>query len=262
MNKKIYKYLLLAFNWLKIKKIYKYLLVFNSKMIRKIHKYLLLELDLPVTKKIYKYLLSAFKWLMNFYEIHPYRFSFIIAVIIISYSLFHASDLDIDQDMFIINENIIIVDIDEVQVHRRTAKKDYSLDEEIATTNIKNIERAVGVSDNIVDYDLLPDTSNLVTPRPVGRLKKIYPKIARDMNVEARLSLEILYDKDGKVRNVKVLGIMLSNPLPDKLHEEMEKKFIRDAKKILIGHQFTPPVYKGVKIPLKMATTFQFRLED
>ncbi len=199
---------------------------------------------------------------MNFYEMRPYLFSFIIAMIIISYSLFHTPDVETAGKNFNVNENIIIVDIDKIKFQKRVARKDYSLDDGIASTNLKNIERAVGTYDDAVDFDFVPDTSNLVTPMPVGSLKKIYPKIARDMDVEARLSLEILYNKDGIVKNVKVLGIRLSKSLPGKLQDEVEAKFIRDAKKILLNHQFSPAIYKGVKIPLKMSTTFQFRLEE
>lgn len=210
---------------------------------------------------IAEYFIKFIKLIMYYDDKHPYVSSFILAIIITLYFLFRIPFIETAEDTIVLTQEMIIVNIDKIQAPRRIVKKEISIEEsEVATKNTNIIERAVGISEDAsaVDIAFFP---NIAPPRPVGRLKKRYPKIAREMNIEAVINIELLISKDGKVRNVKILGIRLSKALPAELHSEIAGLFSKDAIKILLGTQFTPPIISGKRVPIKMEMPLRFRLE-
>lgn len=205
----------------------------------------------------YKNILYDFlKW----EEEHPYLFSLILSLLFISYILFSTPSIDTTTEQFNPNEYIQIVNIDKIQAPKRIVKKQVSTEEGNLDESEPVVERAVGTSDdaNAVDIAFFP---NIAPPRPVGRLKKRYPKKAREMNIEAVLNIELLVAADGIVKNVRILGIRLSKALPPELHLQLSKEFSKDVLKILIGAQFTPPIVHGKQVPIKMEMPLRFRLD-
>jgi len=210
--------------------------------------------------KIYKRIKTLLNRLFHLYDIHPYLFSLTLSLLIISYFLFSVPSVKTAEDDFLYDDDMIIVDIDNVKLFRRVAKLDYSLDEGTVSSNIQNIERAVGLSDdaNAVDIAFLP---NIAPPRLIGRLKKRYPKIGEKMEVEALINTELLIDAEGFVKHVNILGIRLSKSLPARVNDKVEKAFMREAVIALKGARFSPPVIDGKNVPIKMEMPIKFRLE-
>ncbi|HSV97739.1 MAG TPA: energy transducer TonB [Spirochaetota bacterium] len=191
---------------------------------------------------------------------HPYGFSFLVSALFMGFLLFSGESLEINSEDLIPMENIQFIDMETVQAPRRIVKKDLSIDKSDTAEDSADAERAVGVSDdpNAVDLAFFP---NIAPPRPVGKLEKRYPKIASEMNVEAVINVELLISSNGKVRNVSILGIRLSKALPSEIHAKIAKEFARDAKIILMGAQFSPPVVNGKRVPIRMEMPLKFRLE-
>jgi len=191
---------------------------------------------------------------------HPYEFSFIVSVLLMAYLLFSSESLDVSREDLVPLENIQFIDMETVQAPKRIVKKDLSLDKSDTTDTSADVDRAMGTNDdpNAVDLAFFP---NIAPPRPVGRLQKRYPKIAREMSIEAVINVELLVSSTGKVRNVNILGIRLSKALPPEVHARVAKEFARDAKIILMSAQFSPPVVNGKRVPIKMEMPLKFRLE-
>ncbi|MDY6933370.1 MAG: energy transducer TonB [Spirochaetota bacterium] len=195
-------------------------------------------------------------------EGHPYSFSFILALLFVSYLLFYTPSLEISEEDYTPTEHIQFIDITQIEARapKRIVKKQFSIKEGDVSESAANIERAVGTSDdpNAVDIAFFP---NIAPPKPIGKLKKLYPKIAKEMNIEAIINVELLIATNGKVRNVDILGIRLTKALPTKMHIKISSVFARDARKILLGAQFTPPIVNGKRVPIKMELPLRFRLE-
>jgi len=176
------------------------------------------------------------------------------------YLLFHVPPVKTAEQEAIFNEELIIVNIDKIKFQKLSARKDYDLTETTASTNIKNVERAEGISveQGAVDLSFMP---NVVPPHLISRLKDIYPKIAEQMDIEASVFTEILINEKGVLININIIGIRLSKSLPGKLQSQVEATFIRDTKKMLLNSRWTPTIINGKKIPIKMVYEFQFKLE-
>lgn len=194
---------------------------------------------------------------------HPYLSSAILSTIIMAFILFYAPPIEITEEDLSPADNIIFVDFDQLQVNtaRRVVRREVSTTAGDADPSSSDVERAQGASDdpNAVDLAFQP---NVVPPRPIGRLKKTYPQVAREKGIEATINVELLIASNGKVKAVRVLGIRLSKALPADVHTEIAKAFARDAIKILQEARFTPPVVQGRNVPVKFEMPLRFRLED
>lgn len=197
--------------------------------------------------------------IQNWESKHPYVFSCIVSSIIVMYALFRSPSLEISDEDAIPTDNIQFVNIDTIQAPKRVVKKEISTEESDVSEDTTNVERAVGTSDdeNAVDIAFFP---NIAPPKPVSRLKKLYPKTAKEMDIEATVNVELLISANGKVKNVKILGIRLSKALPTEMSTKLTKAFSRDAFKILYGAQFSPPIVNGKQVPIKMEMPLKFRL--
>ncbi len=190
---------------------------------------------------------------------HPYIFSSIISALIMLYALFYTTALEIVEEDILPTDKIEFIDIDVDVRPQRFAKKRISTDEGEVTANSDLVERAVGMSEdeNPVDLAFYP---NIAPPRPIGRLKKYYPKIARQKEIEATINVELLITSNGKVKNVHILGIVLSKVLPADIHSGIAKAFAKDTIKILESVRFTPPIVNGKRVAVKMEMPLRFRL--
>ena len=103
---------------------------------------------------------------------------------------------------------------------------------------------------------------NVIPPKPVGKLKILYPKSAKDVKVEATVATEITIDINGKVTSVRILGVKLSKTVSLEMQKLLKNDFASDAKKILLGAQFSPPIVNGKRSPIKMELPLKFKLED
>lgn len=193
------------------------------------------------------------------YDRNPYLYSFLLSVFFISFFLFYSPSLDIEEDISP-TEKLTIVDIDTIEAPKRIVKKTISTEEgEVSET--ETTERAKGTSDlsNAVDLSFYP---NIAPPKPIGRLKKIYPKSAREMSIEATLYVEIFIAPSGKVINVHIRGARLNKDLPPDVYGKIVADFTRAARKTLIGARFTPPVVQGKKVPVKMEMPLRFVMNN
>ncbi len=193
---------------------------------------------------------------------HPYRFSFIIALIFVSYLLFYTPSFEFSEEDIVLDEQLQFVDIRQVEARapKRVVKKQVATQEDDVSETSSNVDRAMGASDdaNAVDMAFYP---SIAPPKPIGKLKKRYPKIAKKMGIEAVINVELLIASNGKVRNVDILGVRLTKALPTELHMKISALFAKDALKILLGARFSPPIVNGKRTPIKMEMPLKFRLK-
>ncbi|MFH1380057.1 MAG: energy transducer TonB [bacterium] len=191
---------------------------------------------------------------------HPYSMSFLCAVVLLSYMLFRTPVFNLSNKEFSQTDRISIVHIDKIKAPKRMVKKQISTKDTASVETEPSVDRAVGTSDDpdAVDLSFYP---NIAPPRPIGKLKKLYPARAKKMNIEALIHVELLIDVDGKVKKVDILGIRISKALAPELHAQIAQAFSRDAVTILLGAAFTPPLVNGKRVPIKMELPLKFRLE-
>jgi outer membrane biosynthesis protein TonB len=201
---------------------------------------------------------TILKWLSQFQQNHPYIFSFIISTFIAAFTLFFTAPIYV-ADMPEVSDTLEFINI---ETYTAQAKRISS--KEISTTTGQSIpqatDRATGLSEDseVFDISFYP---NIVPPRPVGGLKKIYPQSAREKNVEANVNVEIVIAPDGKVTTVQILSIRLSKDFPPEQYSTLSKEFSKAAYSILTQARFTPPIINGQRVAIKMELPLQFKLE-
>jgi outer membrane biosynthesis protein TonB len=201
--------------------------------------------------------------MIEFDDRHPYFSSFAMACIIILWAIFHTPSTAAFTEVTENDSSIQFIDIEQIQssAPKRVFKQEITTDKSVSESETDvQADRAHGVSDDAsaVDISFYP---NVAPPKLVGRLKKIYPKSARELNIEATVQVELYIDGEGIVRNVKIIGIRLSQAMPDNISTMLTKDFTRDAIAILKGEQYTPPVVNGKKVPIKMTLPLKFELK-
>ena len=191
-------------------------------------------------------------------ERHPYWFPLLITLIITFAVLFYTSPIYM-ADMQFPTDVLEYVNLESVNTPARVVKKDISSTG--GDSSEVTAERAVGTSDieGPVDISFYP---NIAVPKPVGKLKKIYPKSAREQNIDATVNVEILINPDGRVQRVNILGIRISKSLPSELSKKITGDFASAALQILLGAQFSPPVVNGKRVPIKMELPLNFRMDE
>ncbi len=211
--------------------------------------------------EIHHYFLETLRRVSDWEDRHPYFFSLFFSVMIISLLLFYTTSPDISSEDLMPSDRIEFIDMEKIEMRapRRVVKPDIAVTDKTSSTPEKYVDKAVGTSDdaNAVDLAIFP---NVAPPRPIGKLMKSYPQVAKDENVEATLKVEILIASNGRVKRVNILGIRLSKDLPPDKHSSISKAFARDALKILKSVRFTPPIVNGKQTPVKMEMPLQFRL--
>lgn len=201
---------------------------------------------------------SLYNKIADFQSKHPYIFAFLLSTFIAAFTLFFTAPIYV-ADMPEVSDALEFINIETYTAQaKRIASK------EISTTTGDAIpqatDRATGLSEDseIFDISFYP---NIVPPRPIGALKKIYPQSAREKNVEANVNVEIVIAPDGKVSNVQILSIRLSKDLPPEQYTVLSKEFSKAAYSILTQARFTPPVINGQRVAIKMELPMQFKLE-
>ena len=154
---------------------------------------------------------------------------------------------------------LTILDIDAIQAPRRVFKKQLDITDSPIEA-VEEVEKSAGTGDseNAVDLAFYP---GVIPPKPVGRLKKLYPAEAREQNTEAIVYLELEVASSGRVTGVKVLGTRLLKELPPELDVKLKMEFAATAKKILLGSRFTRPEIEGKYVPVKMELPLRFSLD-
>jgi outer membrane biosynthesis protein TonB len=210
------------------------------------------ERHLEITKKV-----------MAWEKRHPYRFSFIASLVIVSFMLFFSPPLEVSEEDLMPTDNIQFLDIDRIQAQtaRRVTRPELSTTSGETDPTNSDVERAQGTSDdpNAVDLAFQP---NVVPPRLIGRLKKEYPLVAREKAIEATVRVQLLISSSGRVKSVLPLNITLSRQMPPEIQANISKAFARTAIKMLKEIRYSPPIVNGKNVPVKYETTLRFRLED
>ncbi|MGB4267623.1 MAG: energy transducer TonB [Spirochaetota bacterium] len=201
---------------------------------------------------------SILQHISRFQEQHPYIFSFIISSSIAIFTLFFTAPIYVE-DMPEVADSLEFIIIETVTAQsKRIATKEISTTTGQATPS--TTDRAIGLSDEseVFDISFYP---NIVPPKPIGALKKIYPQSAREKNVEANVNVELVIAPDGKVSAVQILSIRLSKDLPPEQYNVLSKEFSKAAYSILTQARFTPPIINGQRVAIKMELPMQFKLE-
>ncbi len=191
-------------------------------------------------------------------EKYAYLISLSLSLLIIGFILFYTPSVELVENMEV-ETQMQIINLDKISAPRRKVKRAISTEKGEPALE-ETVERAQGtsLSENAVDLAFYP---NIVPPRPLGKLKELYPKIAKEKNVEAILNAVLLISAEGKVLSVNVVAVRLSKSLPPDIYGAISAAFSRDAVKILMGARFSPPVVEGKRIPIKMEIPLKFKLE-
>jgi hypothetical protein len=206
------------------------------------------------------YMQQAFYYVLNLQDRHPYRFSFALSCLIVSIVLFSQPVEQYDESSYNL-DNTRIINIDAFSPPKRKAKQEVTTDEGAEIDqDVVPVERAEGSLDDGEAVDLAFYT-DVAAPRLLKPLKRLYPQVAKDKNVEALVHVELLIGIDGIVKNVRVISVRLSKEFPSSIKQQISKAFARDTIKMLMGARFTPMVVEGKKVPIKTDTPIQFKLE-
>ena len=194
--------------------------------------------------------------LNTWYKNKPYLFSLITSTIFTTIILF-VSPYKGSQNAEDMIDVFQMINVDKLSLPKRKVKKDIDPDSDTENKD-PDIERAEGQIDDALDLSFYPD---IVPPRPIGALKKIYPESARQREVEAVTFVSIAISKSGKVLSVQVLGVKLSKSLPADLEKSLKDDFKRDAIAILTQARFTPTLLNGKKVAVIRQLPLQFHLK-
>lgn len=191
-------------------------------------------------------------------EKYAYLVSLGFSLLMAGFILFYTPSVELVENTQT-ESQIHIINLDKISAPRRKVKKAISTENGDPTTE-ETVDRAQGtsLSENAVDLAFYP---NIVPPKPLGKLKRIYPKIAKEKSVEAVLNTVLLISAEGKVTSVNVVAVRLSKSLPPDVYGIISAAFSRDAVKILLGAQFSPPVVEGKRVPIKMEIPLRFKLD-
>lgn len=196
--------------------------------------------------------------ILRFYDTKPYTASFLISIVLFTYMIFYTKRFEV-QAPAEQPEKLQFVNLDEVVLPKKRVKKQVSTEEGAEPS--EDVDRAQGSNESEVAVDL-SFFPNIAPPKPVGRLKKIYPDAARAENIEATVMVELIIAPNGKVSSVKIVGTRISKDLPPEQYSAMTLAFAQAATQILMGAQFTPPVVNGKKVPVKMELPLKFNLDQ
>ncbi len=191
-------------------------------------------------------------------EKHPYLIPLFISLAVTTVVLFYTSPIYL-ADMNIPSDTLEFINLESVSTPGRIVKQDVSA--VTGESEVSTAERAMGTSDqeSPIDISFYP---NIAVPKPVGRLKKIYPKSAREQDLDATVNVEILIAPDGIVRRVNILAVRISKALPADLNKKFSNEFSSAAVQILLGAQFSPPIINGKRVPIKMELPLNFRMDE
>jgi len=114
--------------------------------------------------------------------------------------------------------------------------------------SVIQVEQPVAQTDNImVEEDKLPDVGEFIPveeqPVPVEQPKPVYPEIARRAGIEGVVFIQILVDKSGKVRDVKIVKG------PEMFHEAAKEAAWKSVWRPAIQNQ--KPVAVWVAYPIR-----------
>ncbi len=188
---------------------------------------------------------------------HPQAISFCFSAIAMIFVLFYSPSDKAVKDRDIANA-FRMVNIEKIALPKRKTKKQIDVNAEKETVPDET-ERAEGLSESedAVDLSFFP---NVVPPRPVGKLQKIYPEEARRREVEATVYVRLLIGKKGEVQTAQVLATHLSKSLPQDAAETLKAKFAGAAVKILQNARFSPPIVDGKHVSIVMEMPLKFEL--
>jgi len=102
--------------------------------------------------------------------------------------------------------------------------------------------------------------SDARVPRPLTRLKKIYPEKARQLEVEAVVFLSLVIGSDGGVLKIEIHGVQLKKKVNAETDQLLVRLFAQSAREILAEAKFTPAVINGKKTPVVMDLPLHFNL--
>ncbi|OGC77012.1 MAG: hypothetical protein A2Z27_01175 [candidate division Zixibacteria bacterium RBG_16_50_21] len=137
-------------------------------------------------------------------------------------------------------------------------------DEEVVEVEFatqKQLEQAVPVAEgndevaiSIPEEELFPNRGDFVAvevePKVINKVQPIYPELARRANVEGTVFLDILVDKEGKVRKVEVLKASGTNVGFEEAAKEAVKQWV-----------FSPAIQNDKPVAVWMTLPVKFEVK-
>ncbi len=200
-------------------------------------------------------LFQAFKSVyqrLNFWQDqYPYRFSFSIALAITLFALFyHSSEFDVSD--FGAYQPLQMVNVQT----KSTKNSEISTEEGEEAQEDTEVAALESVA---VDLSFYP---NIDHPRSIVPMENNFPAIAREEDVEAKITYSLLIDEKGNVRKIEVIGIQLSKELPDEMKKKIEMEFYIAGMKNMQKARFTPPMIDGKRTAVIIDFPLVYTLKD
>ncbi len=140
-----------------------------------------------------------------------------------------------------------VPDEEVVEVEFATQKQ---LEQTVPTSDVKSGDVAI----NIPEEELLPGYGEFVAvevqPQVINKVAPAYPELARKAQVEGTVYLDLLVDKEGKVRDIKILKPSGSNVGFEEAAIEAVKKW-----------SFSPAIQNGKPIAVWMTLPVKFQVK-
>lgn len=115
---------------------------------------------------------------------------------------------------------------------------------------------------DIADAEDMSFHPGATAPHMAGFLRPDYPKSAKQLNVNAKVYVSIVINRDGKVIKVKVTRVVLSKQLPPGTETALKKSFGRSITRALSKVRFSRPYIQGKNIPIEMEQVVDYTLEN
>lgn len=186
-------------------------------------------------------------YLSQFYDLHNYFASFLLALLITVVFIFYRSSEVYLQDN--ISELFEFVEIELFDTSQSASSS-----EEIDPNQV-----IASIEATAVDMSFVKGVNG---PKIIGGLKRDYPKIAEKNQIEAVVLLEIIINVDGRVVKTNVIGVQIKKSLPAELKRQVKQAFARSADKMMKKARFTTPKINGREVPIKLEIPLDFFLEN
>ncbi|PKL39732.1 MAG: hypothetical protein CVV44_05790 [Spirochaetae bacterium HGW-Spirochaetae-1] len=100
----------------------------------------------------------------------------------------------------------------------------------------------------------------IILPKLLSQIKLSYPKLAKEMNVEAKVFTMTTITKDGTVDDVEILKIYFNKNVTENSERKLHQEFSEATISTLKQQKFSPGLYKGQKIKVRMDIPVRYRL--
>jgi hypothetical protein len=103
---------------------------------------------------------------------------------------------------------------------------------------------------------------NILKPGIINAAEQKYPELAKELQVEAQLVINLLVAASGRVKRIKVLSMTLSKELEGKLAKKIRKEFIKHTLVKYFEARFDRTLLNDKYVPVEFDTFLNYKLKE